>query len=142
MVAGIALLAGCGGGDTPAKDAATKDAPAKDATPVTPKVDTPETIKADIMANMKTMTAIMEGITDETSAKAAIPKIQEVRANMRAVAARARKVKATDAEMKMQPTKEEMAIVQKLQESQQKVAGKQGLMEILAPALEGIENDM
>jgi hypothetical protein len=136
----ITILLGCG--DGPAKDAPVKDGKGKDPVSVTPKVDTPDTIKADIMANMKSMTAIFDGVTDEASAKAALPKIQAVRENMRGVAARARKVKVSDAEKKMQPTKEEIATMTALQEAIAKLREKPALMEILAPALEGMENDM
>ena len=54
--------------------------------------DTAEKVFADMTANMQELSTILTGVTDEASAKAAVPKIDAVRAKMRDCARRARAV--------------------------------------------------
>ena len=59
--------------------------------------DSAERVFADMTANMREMSAILESVTDEASAKAAVPRIEAVRAKMRDCARRARAVRRPDA---------------------------------------------
>lgn len=128
-----ALLVGCGDGGAP----------------VVVK-DTPETISMEIVGNMKAMSEIFNTITDEASAKAAVPKIEAVRKNMRGVAARAKalpkmsdaEVKAFDAKMTTEMEgvmKTLMPARMKLQEVMDK---NPEVLKILEPALTGMDQDM
>jgi len=125
-----ALLVGCGDGGAP----------------VVVK-DTPETISMEIVGNMKAMSEIFNTITDEASAKAAVPKIEAVRKNMRGVAARAKalpkmsdaEVKAFDAKMTTGVMKTLMPARMKLQEVMDK---NPEVLKILEPTLTGMDQDM
>ena len=62
--------------------------------------DTPGTISKEIIGNINALAAVFNSVTDEASAKAAVPKINDLRANMRGVAARAKAMpKLSKAEM-------------------------------------------
>ena len=112
--------------------------------------DTPASISKEIAGNMRAMAEIFDGITDEASAKAAVPKIEAVRKNMRDVAARAKalpkmsKSEMDAAEATMQ--KDMMEVMGKLGASRMKlqtVIDKHPEVEkILEPALANMENDM
>lgn len=107
--------------------------------------DTPASISKDIMANFNTMADIFESVKDEASAKAALPKIEAVRKNMRDVASRAKNVKASPADEKaLQESmgKEMMTVMGRLGAAKEKLDAKPELLKILEPALKGMENDM
>jgi|GEM_PF-1148065 len=128
-----ALLVGCG----------------DDGAPVVVK-DTPETISMEIVGNMKAMSEIFNTITDEASAKAAVPKIEAVRKNMRGVAARAKALpKMSDAEVKAFDAKvatEMEGVMKTLMPARmklQEVMDKNPeVLKILEPALTGMDQDM
>jgi len=128
-----ALLVGCGDGGAP----------------VVVK-DTSETISMEIVGNMKAMSEIFNTITDEASAKAAVPKIEAVRKNMRGVAARAKALpKMSDAEVKAFDAKvatEMEGVMKTLMPARmklQEVMDKNPeVLKILEPALTGMDQDM
>lgn len=111
--------------------------------------DTPATITNDIVANFKSMTDVFNSITDEASAKAAVPKIETIRASMRAVNARAKAVKVSESEMaKFEAEGQKamatampglMAARMKLEEVFEK---NPAVKKIIEPALDGMEKDM
>lgn len=144
----MTFVLGCGDpADKPA-DAKPADAKPADAKPANakPAVDTPESISREIMANMRAMTDAFNSITDNASAEAAIPKIQAARASMRDTASRAKKVRmpsrTAEAELQAKIGKEQQETMAAFFESRRKLDEKPELLAIIAPALEGIENDM
>ena len=108
--------------------------------------DTAEKVFADMTANMQEMSAILTGVTDEASAKAAVPKIAAVRAKMRDCAKRARAVPRPDAETEKRLNEASQAmqreVMPKMLEARQRLETQPELMAILAPALQGMENDL
>lgn len=107
--------------------------------------DSPESIMKEIVANMNTMAEIFEGVKDEASAKAALPKIEDVRKKMRDVAGRAKNVKTNPAgEKALQESmgKEMTGVMTRLMTARGKLEAKPELLKILEPALQGMENDM
>lgn len=121
VITAIVFLIGCGGGDTV------------------------ESVSRDMIANMKTMAGIMDGISDEASAKAAIPKIEAVRTSMRECASRAKPLKispAEEKELEAKLGKDKVEAMQALMQARQKLDEKPQLLGIIAPALQGIENDL
>lgn len=123
IVLAASMLAGCSGGG-----------------------DTAESVSKEIVANMKEMGAILTGITDEASAKAAVPKIDAVRAKMRDAGQRAKKVPKIDAatEQKIandtqQGMGEAMAAISA---AQQRLITKPELMAIIEPALQNMDGDL
>jgi hypothetical protein len=119
----LSLVAGCGGGG-----------------------DTAEKVFADMAANMKEMSAILTSVTDEASAQAAVPRIEAVRGKMRDCAKRARTVPRPDAETEqrldvaMQAVQRE--VMPAIATARQRLAAQPELMAIVAPALQGMENDL
>jgi len=142
----LALVCGCGDAKDKAADGKAVDGGPPVVTPnAKPAVDTGESISREIMANMKVMAGIFEGITDEVSAKAAIPKIEASRAKMRDIAGRARKVKVTKAEEAQVHAaigNEQAEVMETLFKARAKLEEKPELLEIIKPALVGMENDM
>lgn len=108
--------------------------------------DSAEKVFADMTANMQEMSAIMAGVTDEASAKAAVPRIEAVRAKMRDCARRARAVPKIDAATEQRINEASQAVqrdvMPKLLEARQRLESRPELMAILAPALQGMENDL
>ncbi len=108
--------------------------------------ETAEDVAKDMAANMKEMAAILNGVTDEASAKAAVPKIDAVRAKMRDCAKRAKAAPKIDAATEakinatMQATMTEA--MASFATSQQRLASKPELLEIIGPAMQGMENDL
>jgi hypothetical protein len=133
-MAAALLLIGCGGGDTPA----------------VPKVDTPATIQKGIIDNMNAMAAVFNSISDEASAKTAVPKINEIRANMRGVAARAKAMpKLSPAEMAKfdaEAAKAMPAIMQTMGTARMNLEGvfekNPEVRKIIEPALADMDKDM
>ena len=108
--------------------------------------DTAQRVFGDMAANMKEMSAIMTSVTDEASAKAAVPKIDAVRAKMRDCARRARAVPRPDAATE-QTLNDAMQAVQRevmpaIATAKERLAAQPDLMAIIAPALQGMENDL
>jgi hypothetical protein len=95
---------------------------------------------------MKEMSAILTGVTDEASARAAVPRIEAVRVKMRDCARRARAVRRPDAatENRLNESVREMQreIMPTIAANQQRLMAQPSLMAILAPALDGMENDL
>lgn len=112
--------------------------------------DTPATISKDIIANMNAMAAAFNSVTDEASAKAAVPKIESIRANMRGVAARAKAMpKLSKAEMDKfdaEAAKDMPAVMETIGKARMKLEEvfekNPEVRKIIEPALQGMENDM
>ncbi|TNJ32928.1 hypothetical protein [Arenimonas terrae] len=124
LVLALALVGGCGpsGGDTGDK------------------------LFADMSANMREMASILDSVTDEASARAAVPKIDAVREKMRDCARRARALPRPDAATEQRHNEQMQAVMQevmpKIAGAHARFAEKPELMAILGPALEGMENDL
>jgi len=115
------VLVGCGGGDTP------------------------QSLSKEMMGNFNIMASILEGIDDEASAKAAVPKIDAVRASMRDIAKRSKGVKtdaATDKAISESMAKEMPAAQSRIAAAMGKLVGQPEVMAILQPAMTGMENDL
>jgi hypothetical protein len=124
LMFGLALTGGCGdtGGDSGDK------------------------LFADMSANMREMAAILTSVTDEASATAAVPRIAAVREKMRDCARRARDLPRPDAATEQRQTAEMQALMEEVMPqiaaAQARFAQQPELMAIVAPALEGMENDL
>lgn len=125
LVLAVSLVAGCGSGSSG---------------------DSAERVFADMSANMREMSAILTGVTDEASAKAAVPRIDAVRAKMRDCARRAKAVPRPDAAAENRLNEAAQAVQREVMPSivaaRQRLAAQPTLMAILAPALQGIEDDL
>jgi hypothetical protein len=123
LVLAVSLVGGCGSGG-----------------------DSAERVFADMTANMREMSGILTSVTDEASAKAAVPRIDAVRAKMRDCARRARAVRMPDAATRKQLDEAMQAIQREVMPAivaaRQRLAAQPPLMAILAPALQGMENDL
>ena len=108
--------------------------------------DSGDKLMADMSANLREMAAILTSVTDEASAHAAVPKIEAVREKMRDCARRARELPAPDAETEARHTAAMQALMEEVMpqiaEAQSRFAQRPELMAILAPALQGMENDL
>lgn len=108
--------------------------------------DTAEKVFADMTTNLQEMSAILASVTDEASAKAAVPRIDAVRTKMRDCARRARAVPRPDAatEQRINAASEAVQrdIMPALMTTRQRLDARPELMAILAPALQGMENDL
>jgi hypothetical protein len=108
--------------------------------------DTAQRVFADMSANMREMSAILTSVTDEASAKAALPKIDAVRAKMRDCARRARVVPRPDAATEQTLNAAMLAVQREVMPvivtAKQRLAAQPELMAIIAPALQGMENDL
>lgn len=124
FVLAISLVSGCGGGGG----------------------DTAEKVFADMTTNLREMSAILTSVTDEASARAAVPKIDAVRVKMRDCAKRAKTVSMPDAATE-QRLNASMLAVQKevmptMATAQARLVAQPELMAIIGPALQGMENDL
>jgi hypothetical protein len=108
--------------------------------------DSAEKVFADMTANMQEMSAILASVTDEASAKAAVPRIDAVRAKMRDCARRAKAVPRPDAAAERRLDAAAMAVQRDIMPAvlaaRQRLQAQPELMAILAPALQGMENDL
>jgi len=108
--------------------------------------DTPEKLGQDMVANMKEMGAILTSITDEASAKAAVPKIDAVRSKMRGCRDRAKKMPMPDAasEAKFNESMQTgmMEAMTAIGTAQARLANQPELLAIIEPAMQGMENDL
>lgn len=108
--------------------------------------DTAEKVFADMATNLREMSAILTSVTDEASAKAAVPKIEAVRAKMRDCARRARTVRRPDAATERRLDETSRAVMAEVMPTiaaaQARLAARPELIAILGPALQGMENDL
>ena len=108
--------------------------------------DNAEKVFADMTANMQELSAILTGVTDEASARAAVPRIEAVRAKMRDCARRARQVPKIDAATDRRINEASQAVQRDVMPglfaARQRLDARPELMAILAPALQGMENDL
>ena len=122
LVLAISLVSGCGGGDTAEK------------------------VFADMATNLREMSSILTSVTDEASAKAAVPKIEAVRMKMRDCAKRAKTVSMPDAATEQRLNATMLAVQSEVMPSiaaaNARLAAQPELMAIIGPALEGMENDL
>ncbi|RZA20041.1 MAG: hypothetical protein EOP93_07090 [Lysobacteraceae bacterium] len=123
LVLVLSLLGGCSGGG-----------------------DTAEKVFGDMAANLREMSSILASVTDEASATAAVPRIEAVRARMRDCASRARTVRMPDAATEQRLNASSQAVMAEVMPTiaaaQARLAAQPELMAILAPALQGMENDL
>ena len=108
--------------------------------------DTAESVSKDMVANMKEMGTILSGITDEASAKAAVPKIEALRVKMRECGQRAKNVLKPDAATEQ---KIEEAMRSGMQEAmmsigvaQERLMSRPELMAIIEPAMQNMDQDL
>lgn len=108
--------------------------------------DTAESVSKEIAANMKEMGVILNGITDEASAKAAVPKIEALRVKMRDCRDRAKKVPQIDAatEKKIgEANQKAMAdAMASIGAAQQKLMAHPELIAIIEPAMQNMDGDL
>jgi hypothetical protein len=108
--------------------------------------DAGDRLFADMSANMREMSAILTSVTDEASARAAVPRIDAVRESMRDCARRARALPRPDAatEQRQNEAMQQLMaeVMPEMAKAQARLAERPELMEILAPALQGMENDL
>lgn len=108
--------------------------------------DSAESVFADMTANLREMSEILTSVTDEASAKAAVPRIEAVRAKMRDCARRARAVRRPDAATEKRLDEAMLAVQREVMpaiaDARQRLMAQPPLMAILAPALQGMENDL
>jgi hypothetical protein len=108
--------------------------------------DESDRLFADMSANLREMSAILTSVTDEASARAAVPRIEAVREKMRDCARRARDMPRPDAatEQRQNAAMQELMaeVAPQIASAQARLAERPELMAILAPALQGMENDL
>jgi hypothetical protein len=108
--------------------------------------DTAERVSEEMVANMKEMAAILTGITDEASAKAAVPKIEAVRAKMRDCGQRAKNVPKIDAATEKRIGESMQAGMQEAMASiaaaHQRLVAQPELVAIIEPAMQNMEDDL
>lgn len=124
LVLAISLVSGCAGGGG----------------------DTAEKVFADMTTNLREMSSILTSVTDEASAKAAVPRIEAVRMKMRDCAKRAKTVSMPDAATEERLNASMLAVQEEVMPSiaaaNARLAEQPELMAIIGPALEGMENDL
>ena len=124
FVLALSLLGGCGGGGG----------------------DSAEKVFADMAANMREMSTILASVTDDASARAAVPRIEAVRVKMRECATRAKAVPRPDAATEQRLNETSQAVMQEVMPAiaaaQARLAARPDLMAIVGPALQGMENDL
>lgn len=108
--------------------------------------DSAERVFADMSANLREMSAILTSVTDEASARTALPRIEAVRAKMRDCARRAKSVRRPDAatEKRIDEAMQTMQreVMPSIAAARQRLMAQPPLMAILAPALQDMENDL
>ena len=108
--------------------------------------DSGEKLFADMSANMRELASIMSSVTDEASAHAAVPRIGAVREKMRDCARRARDLPRPDAATEQRMNESMQAVMAdvmpQIAAAHARLAEQPELIAILAPALEGMENDL
>jgi hypothetical protein len=123
LMLAVALLAGCGSGG-----------------------DSAERVFADMSANLREMSAILTSVVDEGSAKAALPRIDAVRAKMRDCARRARAVSMPDAATQERLDRAMLEVQREVMPAiiaaKERLAARPDLMAILAPSLQDMDGDL
>ena len=108
--------------------------------------DTGDKLLADMSANLREMAAILTSVTDEDSAHAAVPRIAAVREKMRDCGRRARDLPRPDPATEARQNEAMQAlmveVMPQIAAAQARFAERPELMAILAPALQGMENDL
>lgn len=108
--------------------------------------DAGDRLFADMSANLREMSAILTSVTDEASAKAAVPRIEAVREKMRDCARRARELPRPDPATEKRHEEAMQALMAEVMPAiataQARLAERPDLMAILAPAMQGMENDL
>ena len=108
--------------------------------------DSAENVAKDMVANLNEMAGILTSVTDEASAKAAVPKIEAVREKMRECAKRAKAVGKVDAATETKINEMMQAgmtqAMQSIAVAQERLAAQPQLMAIIQPAMQGMENDL
>ena len=108
--------------------------------------DAGDKLFADMSANLRELADILTSVTDEASATAAVPRIEAVREKMRDCARRARDMPRPDAATEARQNEAMQAlmaeVMPKIASAQARLAERPELMAILAPALQGMENDL
>lgn len=108
--------------------------------------DTAEKVFADMAGNLREMSTILTSVTDEASARTAVPRIEAVRAKMRDCARRAKAVPRPDAatEQRLDQTSQAVMaeVMPTIAAAQARLATRPELMAIIGPALQGMENDL
>ena len=108
--------------------------------------DSAENVAKDMVANLNEMASILTSVTDEASAKAAVPKIEAVREKMRECAKRAKAVGKVDAATETKINEMMQAgmtqAMQSIAVAQERLAAQPQLMAIIQPAMQGMENDL
>jgi hypothetical protein len=108
--------------------------------------DTAESVSKEIIANMKEMAMILTGITDEASAKAAVPKIEAVRAKMRDAGKRAKNVPKIDAATEKRiadATQRDMIeTMESIAAARERLMAQPALMAIIEPAMQNMQDDL
>jgi hypothetical protein len=121
LMLAVSLVAGCGG-------------------------DSAERLFADMTANMREMSVILTSVTDEASARAAVPRIDAVRARMRDCARRAKALRRPDAATEERLNESALAVQREVMPAliaaRERLEAQPPLMAILAPALQGMEDDL
>jgi hypothetical protein len=99
-----------------------------------------------MVANLKEMGAILTSITDEASAKAAVPKIDAVRAKMRSCRDRAKKMPmpdpATEKEFNESMQAGMMEAMTSIGTAQARLANQPELLAIIEPAMQNMDDDL
>ena len=108
--------------------------------------DTAESVSKEIVANMKEMGVILTGITDEASAKAAVPKIEAVRGKMRDAGKRAKTVPKIDAATEKRiadATQRDMAeAMESIGAARERLMARPELIAIIEPAMQNMQDDL
>ncbi|MGI9013444.1 MAG: hypothetical protein ACR2GY_04250 [Phycisphaerales bacterium] len=108
--------------------------------------DTAESISREMVANIKEMGSILTGITDEASAKAAVPKIEAVRAKMRDAGERAKNVpmpdEATEKRIEAAMAKDMSEAMETIFNAQQRLMQQPELLAIIEPAMQNMDDDL
>ena len=108
--------------------------------------DESDRLFADMSANLREMSAILTSVTDEASAQAAVPRIEAVREKMRDCARRAREMPRPDAatEQRLNEDMQKLMaeVMPEIASAQARLAERPELMAIIAPAMQGMENDL
>jgi hypothetical protein len=108
--------------------------------------DAADQLFADMSENMRELSRILTSVTDEDSARAAVPRIEAVREKMRDCARRARELPRPDGETEARQNAEVQAlmeeVVPQIAAAQARIAQDPAILAILAPAMAGMENDL
>jgi hypothetical protein len=106
---------------------------------------TPESVMTDMNAKLAELTDVLKGVTDADSAKAAVPKVQAIAADMKKLReqAEALKISKEDAQKVADAHKDQLMKTQKeFQDQMARIAFNQELMGPLSPAFKELGKSM